>query len=219
MTRPSPTLVSSAALPYLISRPQPTETGTERWPVLCFLHGYDEGHPTPIRQGLTRHGPLKPTSSLVAVNEFIVVAPQLHTSGDLWFRHANEVQTIIQEVHKQDQGDPERTFLTGFSFGGNGVFDLALELPSFWRALWPVDPTRVPKGDLKPPIWLSSGAVSRRAEERFIQRLRLNRLGPEDADTKAAPGDRIYFDEMQGHVGTATLAYQSDRVYRWLLSR
>lgn len=218
MIRPNPTLVSSAALPYLILRPPPTEVGTERWPVLCFLHGYDEGHPTPIRQGLTRHGPLKPTSSVVAVSEFIVVAPQLHTSGDLWFRHANEVETIVQQVQEENQGDPERTFLTGFSFGGNGVFDLALEQPSFWRALWPVDPTRVSKGDLKPSIWLSSGAVSRRAEERFVQRLRLKKLEPQDAD-KVAPGDRIYLDEMQGHVGTATLAYQNDRIYRWLLSQ
>lgn len=218
MIRPNPSLVTSAALPYLVSHPAPTDLGAEPWPVLCFLHGYDEGEPTPIRQGLTRHGPLKPTSSAVATTEFIVVAPQLHTSGDLWFKHADTVREIVAQVQEDYQGDPQRTFLTGFSFGGNGVFDLALEQPGFWHALWPVDPTRVPSAELKRPVWLSSGAVSRRAEDRFIQRLHLEKLRPQQADN-IVPGERIYLDQKQDHVGTATLAYQDDRIYRWLLAR
>lgn len=217
MQRPSLELVTSAPLPYLISRPA-DDAGVERWPILCFLHGYDEGQPTPIQRGLTRHGPLKPTSSPVATTEFVVVAPQLEVSGDFWHRHAGTVEEIIQTVQEEFQGDPERTFLTGFSFGGNGVFDLALAQPELWRALWPVDPTRAPSRDPGLPVWLSSGAVSRRAEKRFMERLQLEQLRPEQAD-KLVPGDRIYFDQMQDHVGTATLAYQDDRIYRWLLSR
>lgn len=218
MQRPSPELVTSAALPYLVSRPSPDDAGLERWPVLCFLHGYDEGQPTPIQRGLSRHGPLKATSSPVATTEFIVVAPQLEVSGDFWHRHAGTVRDIVKTVHEEFQGDPERTFLTGFSFGGNGVFDLALMQPDFWRALWPVDPTRAPNRDPGLPVWLSSGEVSRRAEKRFVERLHLEHLRPDQAD-KLVPGDRIYFDQMQGHVETATLAYQDDRIYRWLLSR
>lgn len=217
MIRPSPTLITSAPLPYLVSRPAP-EPGDERWPVLCFLHGVDEGQPTPIERGLTRHGPLKAISSPVATSEFIVVAPQLKTSGDFWHRHVEVVRDIVSSVQQEYHGDPQRTFLTGFSFGANGVFDLGLEQPDFWRALWSVDPTRVPARDLEQPIWLSSGQVSRRMENRFVDRLRLEYLRPQQAD-KLVPGDRIYFDQMQDHVGTAALAYQDDRIYRWLLSR
>lgn len=218
MNRRSPTLVTSAALPYMISHPTPVDNDASRWPILFFLHGYDEGAPTPIEQALTRHGPFRATSASVATSEFIVVAPQMPVSGDFWHRYADAVREIVQQVQELHQGDAARTFLTGFSFGGNGVFDLALKQPDLWRALWPVDPVRVPHEDLEQPIWLSSGQISRRSEARFVQRLHLERLQSEHADTVILH-DRIYVDQSQDHVGTATLAYQDDRIYRWLLSR
>lgn len=109
--------------------------------------------------------------------------------------------------------DPARTFLTGFSFGGNGVFDLALMQPGSWAALWPVDPTRVPPQDPGRPVWFSSGEISRLRAGSFIRRLRLEPI------QGAGPGDRVYEDRGADHVGTARLAYRDDRVYRWLLSR
>lgn len=218
MSRRSPSLVTSGPLPYLISHPAAvSDESSSRWPVLVFLHGYDEGFSTPIHQGLTRHGPFRPSSASVATSEFIVVAPQMPVSGDFWHVYADAVREIVQTIHEQEYGDPSRTFLTGFSFGGNGVFDLALQQPDVWRALWPVDPVRVPIKDPQKPIWLSSGQVSRRSEERFIQRLRLERLQPDTTD-KIIPQNRIYVDQAQDHVGTATLAYQDDRIYQWLLS-
>lgn len=42
MDAPHPTLVESAALPYLLSLPARAEADGAT-PVLCFLHGYDEG--------------------------------------------------------------------------------------------------------------------------------------------------------------------------------
>lgn len=218
MNRRSPSLVTSGTLPYMLSQPVPVGGGTQLWPVLCFLHGYDEGYPTPIEQALTRHGPLRPTSSSIATSEFIVVAPQMPVSGDFWHRYADVVQELVQQVQESHRGDPDRIFLTGFSFGGNGVFDLALTQPNTWRALWPVDPVRVPREDLKQPIWLSSGQISRRLEKRFFDRLHLERLEPDQTDNIETK-DRVYFDLAQDHVGTATLAYQDDRVYRWLLSK
>lgn len=182
-------------------------------PILCFLHGYDEGGPVPIGEGLTRHGPLADTSSSRAVGEFIVVAAQMPTRGDLWYRYADAVREIVEKVRERYGGDSRQTFLTGFSFGGNGVFDLALQQPGLWTALWPVDPTRVPKTDPKRPVWLSSGQISRNYADDFIERLRLEPL------RNADPGDRVYVDQNQDHVGTARRAYRDDRVYEWLLSK
>ncbi|HWI40831.1 MAG TPA: hypothetical protein VNX25_05030 [Verrucomicrobiae bacterium] len=194
-------------LPFLLSLPR----GGGKRPVLLFLHGYDEGAPLEIRAGLTRHGPLRPGSSLRAA-EFIVVAPQLPLRGDLWGRYAECVLEIVARVHSVHQGDPRRTFLTGFSFGGNGVFDIALRDPTVWSGLWGVDPTRVPEEDPGLPVWLSSGEVSRRRREGFMQRLALQPAG------EGEPGRRVYSDDGLDHVGTATAAYSSDRVYDWLLS-
>lgn len=204
------TIVSSLSLPFLLSEPRRERTGPR--PLLCFLHGLGEGPPTEIYAGMTAHGPLKPGSSRLATEEFLVVAPQLPARGDLWQHHAQSVCEIVSYVQSRYDGDHGRTYLTGFSFGGNGVFDIALHDSSLWAALWSVDPTRVPQSDPCLPVWLSSGEASRPNRSRLIERLRL-RLPGNGAD------DRVYYDEGLDHVGTATSAFKSDRVYNWLLSK
>ena len=208
------TIVSTLALPFLLSMPI-REDGAEQagpWPVLCFLHGLGEGPPTEIYAAITAHGPLKPGSSPLATREFILVAPQLPARGDLWRSHAQAVCEIVSHVQSRYGGNHGRTYLTGFSFGGNGVFDVALHDASLWAALWPVDPTRVPELDPSLPVWLSSGAASRPLRSGFIKRLRLR--PPENGSD-----ERVYLDEGLDHVGTAASAYKSDLVYNWLLSR
>lgn len=202
--------VDGAALPYLLA--VPAGAGRRPLPVLCFLHGYDEAAPEPIERALTRHGPLRDGAARAA-REFIVVAPQLPTRGDLWHRHAGAVSQVVREVADRHGGDPGRTYLTGFSFGGNGVFDLALEQEGVWAALWAVDPTRLPFRDPGTPVWLSFGAVARGGKDAFVRRLRL-REASEDPN-----GDRLWTDRGEDHVGSATSAYAEERVYRWLLAR
>ena len=213
MSRAELHLVESGPLPYLLSIPAGDAPESGVWPLLCFLHGYDEGAPMPIRRALTLHGPLRPESSPTATTSFVVVAPQMRTRGDLWYRDADAVQDLVREVQALHHGNPDQTYLTGFSFGGNGVFDLALEQREFWAALWAVDPTRVPREDPGLPVWLSSGEVSRRGEHSFVRRLHLQSL------QNGTPGDHVYVDQGADHVGTAALAYEDNRIYRWLLSK
>lgn len=181
------------------------------WPTLAFLHGYDEAEPTDIIEGLARHGPLSRTAA-AASEEFLVVAPQLRTRGDIWREHGDEVIEIVHESCERHGGDGTRVYLTGFSFGGNGVFDLALQRPDIWKALWPVDPTRVTP-DPGLPVWLSVGELARRRETDFIARLGLQPLAA------ATSGDRVILDEGEDHVGAARRAYADPRIYEWLLAR
>jgi hypothetical protein len=201
-----------SALPYLVSRP---ERGRARaaLPLLVFLHGYDEGAPLDIHAALTRHGPLAGGAWPGATERFIVVAPQLPRRGDLWRLFGDAVREIVREVSGRHGVDPRRTFLTGFSFGGNGVFDLGLAQPDLWSALWAVDPTRVPGDRMAMPVWLSSGSISRLQATDFLIRLGLEKPDPE------RPGPRIFEDAGSDHVGTARLAYAAPRTYEWLLSR
>jgi predicted peptidase len=148
-----------------------------------------------------------------AAAQCIVVAPQLPVGGDIWYRHADAVWHIVNEVQQDYDGDPDRTYLTGFSFGGNGVFDLAVMQPEFWAALWAVDLTRVPDVDPLCPLWLFFGEVSRYRKDRFTRALELM---PADTSTKS---NRLYLDQGQDHVGSATLAYRDTRIYAWLLSK
>lgn len=182
--------------------------------MLCFLHGYDEAAPLEIHRALTRHGPLRPGSSRQAMEEFVVVAPQLPApGGDVWRRYAEAVQQIVRQVQALYGGDPQRTYLMGFSFGGNGAFDLALRQRDFWAALWVVDPTRVPHEDPRLAVWLSFGEVSRHRKAAFLERLQLEACG----DAPAAK--RLYRDQGLDHVGAATEAYRDEEIYSWLLSQ
>ena len=200
------TITDGSPLRYVVSAPPPA--GQPR-PVLVFLHGYDEGAPTEIRAGVTRHGPLRPGSSSRA-RDFIIVAPQLPLAGDHWLRYAAAVRQITADVTKEHGGDPSRTYLTGFSFGGNGVFDLALAHPGEWSALWAVDPTRAPRAPVTTPVWVwvSAGDVARGRRAAFVAALSLGEKG-----------DRVWRDRGHDHVGSATDAYRQDEVYDWLLAR
>jgi hypothetical protein len=207
--RPTLHLVESAPLPYLLRLPRLPGTAPGGDPVLCFLHGYEEGAPTPLREALTRHGPLRDGSSARA-GQFIVVAPQLPVQGDAWHSHGDDVHELVRHVQALHSGDPARTYLTGFSFGGNGVFDVALRQRQFWAALWCVDPTRAPAADPGLPMWLSSGPLSRRIDASLRSTLGL-------VESDSAAGDRVITDAGLDHVGTATAAYAADTTYDWLL--
>ena len=203
-------VIDDGPLPYLLDVTVAPAAGPA--PVLCFLHGYDEAAPLPIADGGTRHGPLNPESAAAHGGRFILVAPQLPYRGDVWLRFAAEVLAIVEEVREVHGGDPARTCLTGFSYGGNGVFDLALMSPGYWAALWPVDPPRVPPEAPDAPVWLSVGAAARPRRERFVQTLAL-----EDAATLPR-GRRVWLDEGADHTGSARRAYADARIYDWLLS-
>lgn len=183
----------------------------EKAPLLCFLHGYDEAAPTPLQRALTRHGPLHTAVPAEAIAPFIVVSPQLPVAGDLWHRHANAVHRLVRAVQRDYDADQTRCYLTGFSFGANGAFDLPLLQPNFWAAVWAVDPTRLPESQLQEPAWLSIGAVSRRQAYEFVDRLQSK---PPD---ESLLGARVHLDEGEDHVGSARRAYADPRVYSWLL--
>ena len=185
-------------------------SATSRPPLLCFLHGDDEGPPTELTRGVTRHGPLKRGSSARAGN-FVVVAPHLPVRGDYWHRHAQAVRDVVDEACVRFDADRSRAYLTGFSFGANGVFDLAVLEGIPWAALWAVDPTRAPREALTPPVWLSVGQASREALPRFVNAMQ---LVPRPRGRLPA---RLYDDEGDDHVGSATRAYADDRIYDWLV--
>lgn len=142
-----------------------------------FLHGYGEAAPRPLERALRLHGPLAPGAAPLAQ------------------RQATHVV------------DASRMYLAGFSFGGNGVFDLASLQPGLWAALWAVDATRVPQPAPRQPVWLSAGELARAQRRAFIKALGL-----------AEDGERVWADDGEDHVGSARVAYGDERIYRWLLT-
>jgi pimeloyl-ACP methyl ester carboxylesterase len=159
-----------------------------------------------IDRALRLHGPLNARSAVLATRDFIVVAPQLPLGGDIWHRYAHDLRAVLDEVRARHAVDDRRMYLTGFSYGGNGVFDLALAQPDLWAALWAVDPTRVPREAPAQPLWLSAGEVARAQNQQFIRGLSLGE-----------PDKRVWADDGKNHVASARAAYGDEGIYCWLL--
>lgn len=77
-------LVQIAALDCLVRPAAMAHSASP--PLLCFLHGYDEGAPREIYAALTKHGPLRSGNSPVT-EQFVIIAPQLPRRGDIWKLH------------------------------------------------------------------------------------------------------------------------------------
>ena len=209
MKRDDLELLEGYSLRCLVRAPR-TNLGAAR-PVLCFLHGYEEGAPAAIFNALTCHGPLHRNNPVEWIDRFLIVAPQLPTKGDVWTQFAAAVREIVLAEARRHGCNVGHICVTGFSFGGNGAFDLALEQSDLWSAAWAVDPTRVPQRPLDIPVWVSIGGAARYQQQAFVRKLSL--VTPEQG------GDRIWADEGVDHVGTARAAYKDSRVYEWLLGR
>ena len=182
-------------------------------PLLCFLHGHGEAAPMPIHAALSLHGPLHPAAPQDCLDRFIVLAPQLPVPGDIWHRYADQVLALVELVAEQHPLPTSARYLSGFSFGGNGVFDLALRQPEVWKALWSVDPTRPPDPAMHQATWLSVGDRVRRKEAEFFANLR------SQPASETSDGDRVHLDQGQDHIESSHMAFADRRIYEWLLSR
>lgn len=221
-----------ADLSYGIYLPPGHNQETEKsWPILCYLHGRREcGRPSDTKEEreafLTSHGPLKVGSSQSATNDFIVVVPQMpclpgggiRSFSNNWKDYADIVKQIATTVQEQYRGDLQRIYLTGFSYGGNGVLDIAIadadakKRLNFWAALWPVDPTRSYGKIPQLPIWLWYGNNNLQPNQDTVKK-----LGLQCAPVNGIPaGDSLCTNTGLLHVPTATAAYEKDGVYAWL---
>jgi hypothetical protein len=234
--RPAPMLKEGGKKGYplscLVSLPKGHPGNAESdgpWPVLCYLHGIRESagycvSAYPEREGgqrydgrdiheaitaaLRSHGPLKPGSALPD-DKFIVVVPQLPGIKKAWNLHARDVEAILACVKDQFNADLGRAYLTGFSIGANGVYDLYNDQATVhWAKLWLVDPTRTFDCPGLPPIWLWYGSDQKVCNDRTVENL----VGVRPV---ALAGWRCSYTG-KGHVPTATDAYQDRGVYDWL---
>jgi predicted peptidase len=201
---------------YLLFLPADyTASSQKGWPLILFLHGSGE-RGNDLRK-VAIHGP----SKYVAEHPdfpFIVVSPQC-AQGEHW--STGTLLALLNEVTRQYKVDEQRIYLTGFSMGGYGTWDLGLEYPEKFAAIAPICGggemiTLILASREKPQalkslaVWAFHGdkdpVVSIEESQRMIDALK--KIGVKQAKLTSYP--------EAGH-NSWTRTYDNPELYRWLL--
>ena len=198
--------------------------GSGPHPVLCFLHGAGEAAADrtgqqlqPLTRVLTHHSPgwhAENGTSFVA--RFLVICPQLGQVRRWEPEDAEWVDPLVTHAINQHGSDATRLALTGFSLGGEGVFQLANASRYRWPVIWAVDPALqrmppTPADDVR--VWVHHGNDQPGGTNmsRFAETLGLEAFG---GDRSAR---RLLSVLQEDHVGTCVTAYATPQVYDWLV--
>jgi predicted peptidase len=145
-----------AQIQYLVFLPKDYEKGTEKWPLILYLHGGSARGDDISRMkklGLTEKVETDPNFP------FIVVSPQCQ-QGEIW-TDVDALGAILNEVAQNNRVDPDRVYVTGHSMGGRGALYAAYKMPDRFAAvlsLGPVGPITAWAERLATvPIWLFHG--------------------------------------------------------------
>ncbi|MEO2092258.1 MAG: prolyl oligopeptidase family serine peptidase [Gemmataceae bacterium] len=164
-----------ASLPYRLMKPDGyTKDGTDRYPLVVFLHGIGErgkDNAIQLKNGVERFV----TAAARKKHPCFLVVPQC-PSDKMWvnIRNTKANQTfadqptepaalvldLIDALGKEYRVDADRIYLTGVSMGGYGTWDLICRKPDLFAAALPVcgggDPAQADKLT-KLPIWVFHG--------------------------------------------------------------
>ena len=192
---------------YLVYLPEHYGRDDRRWPLLLFLHG--AGERGSDLQSLIRCGPPK----LIAEGRrfpMVVISPQCPANSG-W--QSDSLLRLLDHVAKRYAVDANRIYVTGYSMGGYGTWELAIAAPNRLAAIAPLcgggDPARASRLAAV-PVWAFHGAkddvVPVSATQRTVDAM-------EAAGAK--PKSTVY--EAMGH-NIWDHTYRRLELYDWLLS-
>jgi predicted peptidase len=197
----------SDSYPHLVYLPQQYGHDNQRWPLLLFLHGAGErgndlqmllrtGPPKLISQG--RHFPM------------IVVAPQC-APNSRW--HSSELLQLLDHVVKRYAVDANRVYVTGYSMGGYGTWELGVAAPDRLAAIAPLcgggDPTQASRLAAL-PVWAFHGA-----QDDVVPVSATRQMVDAMEATGAQPKTTVY-PKLGHNIWDRT--YRMPELYDWLLS-
>jgi predicted peptidase len=125
--------VNGAEYRYVVSVPGDW-IAAKTWPIVLFLHGSEERGDDGVAQ--SKVGLAAAVRNHPDRFPAIVVMPQCRPNVD-WGAPAMEAQIMaaLDASAKEFNGDPQRTYLTGFSMGGYGAWLIGARHPKRFAAL------------------------------------------------------------------------------------
>jgi len=181
-------------------------------PTILFLHG--AGQIGNDGQAQIRGGLAEAIRSRAGSFPFLTVFPQSQQGS--W--EADSVDgrraiAILAQVEREFRVDSSRTYLTGYSMGGEGTWSLAAAYPQKFAAIIPICPSRklaaAPKLK-KMPCWCFQGDADAPSTLADTRRMLLA--------IKAAGGRPIYHEYPGVEHNCWDMTYTNDEIYEWLLS-
>jgi predicted peptidase len=210
------TITRTVSADYLLFLPKGYDAkGSQRWPLMLFLHGAGE-RGSDLKK-VTVHGPPKLVKNKPEF-PFILVSPQC-PEGETW---SDEVLIgLLDDVIEKHQIDTNRVYLTGLSMGGYGTWSLGVKHPERFAAIAPVCgggetinvllASRKKSAALKSlGVWAFHGAkdlvVKLEESERMVAALK--KAGVKELELTVYP-------EAQHDSWTET--YANEKLYEWFL--
>ena len=198
----------TARYKYLLALPEGYDTGTQRWPLILFLHG--AGESGKVLAKVKVHGPPKMIEEKTREFPCIVVSPQ--SSGRGW--NPDYLGALLDSICETYRVDPERIYLTGLSMGGYGTWMLAAAQPDRFAAIVPIcgggnpDDAENLKGL---PIWVFHGA-----QDKIVKLENSEKM----VDALKAVGSDVKFTVYPeaGH-DSWTETYANPELYTWLFAQ
>ncbi len=182
-----------------------------KWPLLVVLHGSGEigtDGVAPTQLGMGPYIAGRPKRF-----PFIAVFPQAHA---MWYRGKEEIAIyqVIEDTCRQYRVDRDRIYLTGFSMGGFGTWELGVRRPDLFAALVPIcgaAPMDYLGNLVNMPVWAFHGALDANVKVE----------GSRDAVArlKALGGSPQYTEFPQVAHNSWDTAYHTPALYKWLLSQ
>ena len=198
---------------YLLHIPKGYHDFAGPLPLLIFLHGAGESGTDP--KTLENKGPWHFAKEAGMKFSFIAVTPICPEKRWEPHRVVATLDQVLVETKFRFNIDPNRVYLTGYSMGGFGTFETAMEFPERFAAIVPVAgggesskanklqnvPTWVFHGEHDKTVPLPSSAFVVEAMKQY---------GHRDAQTTIIKG--------AGH-GIVRQVYSDPKLYDWMLSK
>ncbi|MBK9983015.1 MAG: alpha/beta hydrolase [Saprospiraceae bacterium] len=133
-----------------------------------------------------------------------------------WDREEDDLMSMIETVIRDYNGDVDRVYLTGLSYGGEGTWYMASKHPKTWAAVcpivaWPHPDLIKPIAQHQIPLWSFAGGRDGSSLRYYYTGMNLlEELGHKDV--------RFTVEMDMGH-DVWRRVYAGEDVYMWLLSK
>jgi predicted peptidase len=185
--------------------------GTKLYPLVVYLHGRGGDVMTPEEPGQARDFA---KDANYRKRPCFIIAPQCPSDGFWSGSNTANVIKIIETLVKNLPVDKDRIYITGYSMGGFGTFDLVAREPKLFAAAVPVAGGGNPAtaGEMKRvPFWVFHGdadtVVGVEQSRKMVEAL------------KKAGGKVDYTEIPGGSHGIVGQVYQNEKLHEWLFEQ